>query len=256
MRTILALLLSLVSCCAQTDPGILESGSSLRIGLKGYWRLEEASGTRYDRSPSGFTLTANNSPGQAVGKVGNCATFASASAQSLSAASSNSLSFLLANPFSCHAWVKLTNNTATQIILGKEQLSTSRGWNFGAVAGKLYFGLDCASSVGMSIQGTTIITNAAWHSVLLTYNGNSNTNGMNLYCDGALETLSARSKSGTITDIDNTGFFTIGNLTGYTTIYGNGMIDEVGVWNRVLTASEIVQLYTSGNGITHPFAHK
>lgn len=33
----------------------------------------------------------------------------------------------------------------------------------------------------------------------------------------------------------------------------DGKIDEVGIWNRTLTSSEITELYNSGNGITYPF---
>jgi hypothetical protein len=33
----------------------------------------------------------------------------------------------------------------------------------------------------------------------------------------------------------------------------DGLIDEVGIWSRVLTAAEIAILYNGGSGITFPF---
>lgn len=36
--------------------------------------------------------------------------------------------------------------------------------------------------------------------------------------------------------------------------YFNGIIDEVGVWNRALTLLEVQELYNNGNGLTYPFA--
>ncbi len=33
----------------------------------------------------------------------------------------------------------------------------------------------------------------------------------------------------------------------------SGKIDEIGIWNRILTAGEITQLYDSGNGQSYPF---
>jgi hypothetical protein len=33
----------------------------------------------------------------------------------------------------------------------------------------------------------------------------------------------------------------------------NGLIDELGIWKRVLTPSERSTLYNSGNGLTYPF---
>jgi hypothetical protein len=40
------------------------------------------------------------------------------------------------------------------------------------------------------------------------------------------------------------------------TLFGGffpGNIDEVGIWNRALSSSEITQLYNSGSGLTYPF---
>jgi hypothetical protein len=35
--------------------------------------------------------------------------------------------------------------------------------------------------------------------------------------------------------------------------FQDGMIDEVGVWNRALNANEIGLLYSGGTGTTYPF---
>jgi Concanavalin A-like lectin/glucanases superfamily len=43
----------------------------------------------------------------------------------------------------------------------------------------------------------------------------------------------------------------IGGDTGGAAFYG--CIDEVGYWNRVLTAAEIAQLYNGGIGLSYPF---
>lgn len=34
-----------------------------------------------------------------------------------------------------------------------------------------------------------------------------------------------------------------------------GSIDEIGIWNRVLSTTEITQLYNNGNGLTYPFTN-
>jgi hypothetical protein len=55
---------------------------------------------------------------------------------------------------------------------------------------------------------------------------------------------------------DSTGNFVIGNFgnTPSTSTDFDGGLDEVGVWNRKLTAAEILSLYNGGAGITYPFA--
>jgi len=39
----------------------------------------------------------------------------------------------------------------------------------------------------------------------------------------------------------------------FDTTYANGTLDEVGVWNRTLSQSEITELWNGGNGLTYPF---
>jgi hypothetical protein len=43
-------------------------------------------------------------------------------------------------------------------------------------------------------------------------------------------------------------YFVLGGLAGK-----NSNIDEFGIWNRALTASELQALYNSGSGKGHPF---
>ncbi|GAH87542.1 unnamed protein product, partial [marine sediment metagenome] len=45
----------------------------------------------------------------------------------------------------------------------------------------------------------------------------------------------------------------IGGHPSYFTRYVDATIDEVGIWNRSLTAEEISDLYNEGNGLAYPF---
>ena len=49
----------------------------------------------------------------------------------------------------------------------------------------------------------------------------------------------------------NTGGFSIGQQTNVW--WGSVKVDEVGIWNRVLTSTEVTQLYNSGVGLQYPF---
>jgi hypothetical protein len=44
----------------------------------------------------------------------------------------------------------------------------------------------------------------------------------------------------------------LGNITSY---YLNGKIDEVGIWNDALTATEVNSLYNGGLGLSYPFSN-
>jgi hypothetical protein len=45
--------------------------------------------------------------------------------------------------------------------------------------------------------------------------------------------------------------FSIGNFNNGQ--FSSANVDEVGVWNRVLTSAEVTQLYNSGAGLQYPF---
>ena len=49
---------------------------------------------------------------------------------------------------------------------------------------------------------------------------------------------------------NGTAPFTIGNFVG---LFYDGLIDEVGVWNRALSGSEVAELYNGGSGDPYPF---
>jgi hypothetical protein len=46
--------------------------------------------------------------------------------------------------------------------------------------------------------------------------------------------------------------FNIGARTGMVNSW-DGIIDEVGLWSKVLTSAEVAELYASGAGKTYPF---
>lgn len=79
---------------------------------------------------------------------------------------------------------------------------------------------------------------------MLTYIQNSS--GYFSYYNGALNGTSAN------TGYTNWALVLFGN-TGNGLKFANATIDEIGVWNRSLAASEISQLYNSGNGLQYSF---
>jgi len=81
-----------------------------------------------------------------------------------------------------------------------------------------------------------------WHSFAMVYNGVNAT----LYYDG-VEQNDAEATTGAFSTTRPIIFGAYDDLTGG---WLNGLIDEVGWWNRTLSLSEIEQLHNSGNGIT------
>lgn len=95
-----------------------------------------------------------------------------------------------------------------------------------------------------------------WRFLCYTWDGvtRSDATGLNLYVDGALQTDITPVCEGTIStqDTQPPGYATIGKARGGTPegpyLYFNGLLDEIAVFNRALTATEIQQHYQNGYG--------
>lgn len=222
--------------------------SSLLTGLVSYWNLNETSGDAAD-SFSTNTLTANNAPGATAGKLGNARTF-NGSNQSFSRNSNASLQ-VGAGSFTLTAWVQLANR-ADRAIAGKWQpTGNDREYllRFGNAANRYGFLISnngiasseaIANNFGVPPLNTWTLV-IAWH-------------------DATAQTLNIRVDNGATNSISYTAGgrsgnaeFRLGALANAAQFW-NGNIDDVGLWNRVLTSDEQATIWNSGNGITYPFA--
>lgn len=94
------------------------------------------------------------------------------------------------------------------------------------------------------ITGSSSFTaNSRWYFIC----GKQNDTGRELFVDGKSEGNLSRAF-----DINGTTTVWVG-FNDQAVQYWNGLIDEIGVWNRSLTNTEITQLNNSGAGMTYPF---
>jgi hypothetical protein len=101
------------------------------------------------------------------------------------------------------------------------------------------------------------ITNNTWYHVVLVLD---RTDKLKMYINGGLYPVTVGGTNNLIpyasTNYNTTHPFRIGSYTSSdnTTpiIFFNGKIDAFNAWNRVLTQSEITELYNSGNGKQYP----
>ncbi len=105
-----------------------------------------------------------------------------------------------------------------------------------------YFGLTGTSSGG--VAGSTTLIKGNWYHIVVTYDGINAKVYLNGSPDGSTPT------TGNVTDSDAVHAF-IGSYS--TSAFTLGNIDEVGVWERALTSTEVSQLWNSGDGMAYPF---
>lgn len=145
--------------------------------------------------------------------------------------------------FSIDAWIR-TAATATQIMVDKRQESSGpvQGYSFFTLGGRLW--LQLASGGGFSNYDSGFaVNNGQWRHVAVTVDRDSTT-GLRFYVDGALvATLDPTARMGTLS---NTRPVRIGRRSDSGGGFFRGGIDEVEIFRRVLTATEINNIFTLG----------
>lgn len=200
-----------------------------------WYKLDETSGTSAFNSGSGYTGTLMNGPVWDSGancKLGGCLTL-NGTNHYINIIGTEALTS--AGPFTVMGWVKstATSSTATGIVTKLD--TTYRGWAL-VLEGTSYrvaYGTS-DGSFGVVVMGT-IDTN--WHHLALTYDGAT----LRSYQDGNLR------NTRTVTLGTNNHTIKVGPY--YTNPWSSSParnIDDIRIYNRVLTTSEINAYY---NGI-------
>ena len=208
---------------------------SLLEGLIAYYSFEDL---LVDSSGNGNTLTNTNGVTQGAGVIGNAANFVAASSQTLNLTDRPSLDFT-ASGFSVACWAKVTGTSNRAFVQkGPSNNPAAYEWRLALNGGSLQMSVSDGTAAG---AGTTAPTVGMWG-----------------FCFGSWDAgtgeILASLNAGTPATATKA---TILNLTTDMLIGGfnlmDGLIDEVGIWNRVLSPGNIADLYNLGNGRTYNF---
>lgn len=116
---------------------------------------------------------------------------------------------------------------------------------------KIRFGLDTAADDSVvDFSGTGCVINTWYHIVATTTNFGV-LSGTNVYVNGvALSGVQAT--SGSLSPNYTGRKFAIGVWVSDSLKQFDGRKDEIGIWDRELTATEVTQLYNGGAGLAYP----
>jgi hypothetical protein len=217
----------------------------LAAGPTGYWRLGDSGSTAADAGPNGLAGSYVGNPtrglaGALVGDPDKAAGFGTSS--DAVNVPDNALLDLGDGPFSYELWFALDAYTGT------DQMILNRGSNAPNIA------LDYATHRlmlskggfgGLVIGSTSIAANGAWHHIVITRSaaGAGNTK---IYLDGVAETITNLAAS--VTFANNNEVLAFGRKTLDTVERAAGRLDEIAVYRRVLSASEVADHYAAGTG--------
>ncbi|MBI2024747.1 MAG: LamG domain-containing protein, partial [Candidatus Harrisonbacteria bacterium] len=224
------------------DPAQYEVGTDLTIapfvrGMVGYWKFDELSGPFLEDSSGNNTGTANGGAVfGSVGKVGRAVTFDGVNDY---ITMGNNSSLFPSSKIAIAFWTRLSllpNGVAdfTQHVAGGGSnvfIRTTSG-------NKINFSL--IDGVGWKgVTSNTILTQNQWYHVVGNYDGGS----IKIYINGVSENTFPA--SGNINKGIPFNYFNISGATGGTTARITGLIDDLRLYNRALTNSEIQAMYNA-----------
>jgi hypothetical protein len=157
-------------------------------------------------------------------------------------------------------WFNSPNAFTTQLVFSKSLAGSSIGRVWSSIENNrvsFNFQADSSNVITTQMAASTIANNTWCHVVLVL----DRTDKLKMYINGALYPITVFTGTNDLTPYTSTNYntthpFRIGAYTNAdnTTPSGffNGKIDAFNVWNKVLTQSEITELYNSGNGKQYP----
>jgi hypothetical protein len=219
--------------------------SSLLTGLIGYWKLDEASGTRNDAHGSNH-LTDNGSVGSNTGKLGNAADLDGVNDSLILGDNADLSTGDIDFTWTCWMYLdtKPTGNNAYAIHKQDEYGLLYR--DYGGHDRLAFLVNDGAVIVNASTLGSP--STGTWYFIVCWHDATANTINIQVN-DG---TVDSAATAGTAPS-DTANEFQLGRYTAGTPLRWDGRLDGVGFWKRVLTATERSNLYNSGSGLEYPF---
>lgn len=226
------------------------ANSSLATGLVSYWLLEEASGTRVDVHGSN-NLTDNNTVLSATAIQGDGADFERTNSEYLNISDASQSGLDITSDIAFSFWINLETNPSSgnQVAISK--------WTSNAGDSAYFVAAEAGNLLGFQVKsGSTVYdlntsltwSTATWYHIVVSYDASAGT--ATHYVNGT----SNGTATGGPTSINNSGAeIALGRLRSGVW-HLDGILDEVGIWNRELTSGEVSSLYNSGAGIPYEAA--
>ncbi len=209
-------------------------------GLVGWWTFNDGSGTSAaDSSGQGHTGTLTNGPVWTGGKRDGGLSFDGINDY----VDLNNNITADASDFSYAVWVKSAAGSGA--IMGRGQDGSGSGWSVAVDDNGTGYGFNIVRTVPSIVQvpgaggGITVVLGQWQHIVVIYRQGVSIT----MYVNGGFD--STISDAGSVLRSSSVGV-RIGGNAGGSNAYFSGVIDDVRIYNRALTETEIKTIYMSG----------
>lgn len=238
----------------------------LNLGLVGHWTFDGnkvVNGAIFDSAGSntGYPVSIATSTFYTDGVIGQASNFDGTN-DYITIPDNSSFTFgngTTDSPFSVCEWVKpvVLNDTPYKGVVSKGQLTTNAAeWIFYVTpAGKIGMSFYSQTSTAANFFKTSnsaVASVGTWVHVCGTYDGTGSSGvGVKFYSNGSL-VASTVGNTGTYVAMNNTTAsleLGVALRTSGSVIYSNGAMDDVRIYNRVLSTAEITRLYNIGRPV-------
>jgi uncharacterized repeat protein (TIGR01451 family) len=228
---------------------ILDETQPCPLDMVAYWRLDEDGATTYDDFYDGHDgVCAGDCPTPSTGRVNGGQAFdgSDTGIDVLLVPGDDSFNWGSQDSFSIEFWMQADSPGAcsgnNEVIVGREDSSTSLHWWVGCwEGGAAAFYLRDRAGAYAKLEGDTNLVGGVWHHIVAVRD--ASTNQILLYVDGILEDAATQVYSG----FDSTSAaLNIGWLNRSHGYHFEGTADEIAVYDRALSASEIWQHRNEG----------
>ncbi|CAB5217656.1 Concanavalin A-like lectin/glucanases superfamily [uncultured Caudovirales phage] len=222
------------------------NNSTLNTGLYAYYKAE----SNANDALSGFNGTAIGGVTYTAGKSGDAFTCNGTSGY---VDLGNNIFNSFTSDFSVSAWINLNTVSGDQAIISSLSYSPgfglANGWWLLTSSDTISFRIYRSDSGGQNtiLSTATVLSTSTWYNIVVTRKAGTRTR---IYVNGTEVASNSSTMNPTYT-LGGTSESAIPSSIGtwkYTSTlkndYLNGKIDELGVWNKELTASEVTELQT------------
>ena len=228
--------------------------SALLDSLRGYWKLDETSGSTAVDATGTNSAYRMGAVGFTPGKLGYANTFNTSS--DVVEAVYNTNTVPKGADFSFAAWIKLDSLPSVvgrNCYVFQQNIGASPWWAHriyvASADNKIVVGSRNTSGTAYNVYSAAALEVGTWYHVVFVNRGNGQT--LQLYMNGTDVSTTAGTFSGTLLEgLSHTCF---GNAYSNAGENFEGTIDSPGIWGVALTSGQVTTLYNSGNGRTHPF---
>lgn len=217
--------------------------------LKAYWKLDEASGTLVD-SHGSFDGTNQGATFGATGKINDAMDFESTEDDEIEMGASNDFDFQGTTEFSVQAWINLESlptGGGRMFVFAHDGTTQQYGCKVEHTDATDDVTIKNEINGAAVLDGVTALSTGTFFHCVWVFKNDDEL----LYVDGSEDnTRGSRTSINNGTDV----VALIGARTHAVNDPFDGIIDEVAVWDKALSAAEVSSLYNGGSGLPYPLA--